>query len=542
MPNSVTSAGITFSTQAELVTYFINALQQIFGSQINLFSDTPDGQLVNLIIQLILDQQDWTMQGTSSFDPDLAIGVLLDQRVAINGIQRQGGTYTTVYVNVTSSSSVNLYGLDQTVQPVYTLSDNVGNQWQLIATQLGIGPTVSSLLFQASVPGATIPTPNSITTQVTVVLGVTQVNNPASYATLGINEESDVALKLRRSESTSIPSTGFYQGLRAALLNINGITTALVHENDSSGTDTFSTPGHSIWVIVGGTVSLPLSVAWNSTTTYQYGNIASYSGVNYISVQNNNTGNTPSGVSTFWSIYNPIAQAIYAYRNAGCGMKGATSYNIVQYDGTAFPVYWDTVSSENLFIKFNVVSLNAINYCVQNSLSSIIANPPIVTPPNMSAIILALESIVYSPYQEATTNQVASVVFAADSNTFASSFGLSASSGGSFTNTLLPTSLNYQFIPVPIVLPIMLSCPSGSAVMNASGVVTTVNVTVANSGTIQFAPLGGYGVALSTPYVVSGSGTVTTGGLYTAPSSGSGTDTLTFTDSLGNTATATITY
>jgi hypothetical protein len=53
------------------------------------------------------------------FDPDNAVGVVLDQRVAINGIQRQAGTYTVTPITVVTSQSVNLYGLDQDVQPVY---------------------------------------------------------------------------------------------------------------------------------------------------------------------------------------------------------------------------------------------------------------------------------------------------------------------------------------------------------------------------------------------------------------------------------------
>lgn len=362
MPNLLDATGLTTATRSELISNFTSAMQAIYGNDINLASDTPDGQLMNLFVQMILDVQDLLMQIYNTFDPDNAIGKILDQRVAINGIQRQAGTYTITPITVVTTQSVNLYGLDQTEQQVYTVSDNAGNLWQLQSTVLGTGVGTFSYNFQAAVPGAQLTIPNTITVQVTIVLGVASVNNPTTYTTLGINEENDAALKIRRQRSVSLASQGYLAGLLAALENINGVTSAFVYENLTNSTDSDGVPGHSIWVIVAG-----------------------------------------SGAAE------EIAQAIYTKRNAGCGMYGDQSYDITQVDGTLFPVFWDNVVAENLFIAFTATSING------------------TTSPSVASIREQLPSIfVPKVYQEVNINGLATLVQTIDSNTLVTNAGFSS--------------------------------------------------------------------------------------------------------------------
>jgi uncharacterized phage protein gp47/JayE len=409
MPNSLTAQGLTLNTQAELVQLYTTAFQNIYGTDINLGPETPDGQLMMIFIQSVLDVQDLLMQVYNSFDPDNAVGVVLDQRVALNGIVRKSGTFTTTDITLVLSQSVNLYGVDQTVNPVYTVSDNAGNQWELLTTQLGTGPGSEVFLFQAATPGALTTTPNTITVPVTVVLGVTSINNPTTYATLGTNEESDAALKIRRQMSVSIPSQSFYNGLLAALENIDGVTFASIVENDTGTTNVDGVPGHSIWVIVAGT-----------------GAAAS------------------------------IANAIYTKRSAGCGIynsgdSGAQSYSITQLDGSVFVVYWDTVIPENLFIKFTTTSLNGS------------------TPPNIAAIRSGLPtSFVPGVNAQVNINELSSLVQGIDPNTLVTLAGFSTTYNGTYTNTLSPTNANYQFAvssPNIIILPMQVS-PSAATVVH----------------------------------------------------------------------------
>ena len=400
MPNSLSATGLVTATQAELVTQLTLAFQNIYGADVNLDADTPDGQLMMIFIQAYLDVLDLITEVYSSMDPDNAIGVTLDQRVALNGIQRQAGTYTITPISIVMGQANNLYGLDQSAQQIYTVADNAGNQWQLVTTQHFGAPGTYVCNFQAATPGANLTIPNTITVPVTIVIGVLSINNPTTYTTLGLNEETDVALKNRRRRSVALASQGYLAGLLAALQNITGVTSAFVYENNTASTNTDGVPSHSIWAIVAG---------------------------------------SPAAAD--------VANAIYNKRNAGAGMYGATSYNITQVDGSIFTVNWDYVAPQNLFIKFNVSPLDGVTpvniAAIKTALSSTF-NPGV--------------------YSQVNINEIAEFVQGIDPNalvTFPSgTAGFSTTATGPWTYTLRPTAKNLQFV-VPnsdvIILPMRLT-------------------------------------------------------------------------------------
>lgn len=395
MPNSLTATGITTATQPELVTNLTAQYQVIYGADIDLDSDTPDGQTINNFAQVAADEGDLLTQIYNMFDPDNAIGVVLDQRVAINGIQRLGGTFTVTNITLVTSGALTLYGLDQTAQPVYTVADNANNQWQLQSTQIVNAAGTYIFSFQAANVGAVITIPNTINVPVTIVLGVVSVNNPAIYTTLGTNQETDAALKIRRQKSVSLPSQGYLAGLLAALENTPGVTFAFIEENTTSTTNGDGVPGHSIWVIVAGTATAA-----------------------------------------------SIANAIYVKRNAGCGMFGSVTFTITQVDGSPFIIRWDTVIPEPLFIKFTATSLNGTT---PPNIAGIVAGLPTIFVPGV--------------FGEVNINELATFVQQIDPNTLVTNAGFSISSVGSYTNTLVPAAKTNQFAistPNIIVLPMLL--------------------------------------------------------------------------------------
>lgn len=557
MPNILDADGLQTKTQAELLSEFTTDLQNIYGSDINLDSDTPDGQWVNIMIQSILDLEDLLTQIYNSFDPDNAIGVVLDQRVAINGIQRQAGTYSVTNITLVLTQSVNLYGLDQSAQPVYTVSDNAGNNWQLQTTQLGVGAGTVVYSFQAATPGANLTIPNTITVPVTIVLGVQSINNPTAATSIGLNEESDATLRIRRQQSVSLASQGYLAGLLAALENINGVTSAFVYENNTDATNSDGVPSHSIWVIVAGTASSA-----------------------------------------------DIANAIYTKRNAGCGMYGGTSYVITQVDGTLFVVSWDQVAAQNLFISFTATSIDGVN---QPNIAAIRAGIPSSFVPSVNAEVnintLATQVQVIDPntlvtnagfstaltqiltlsgvpasgvfkirYNGVLSNTInwndsaatiqttlrlvtglgaclvtgslasqtlnialgvtsALSLLTVENNTLATSgpVAITFSYNEGYTNTLSPSSKKNQFAVSSadiIILPMILS---------------PTTATVPRTTTKQFNGYGGYGTLVYSMQSNPSGGSINSStGLYTAGGS-IGTDVAKVTDTMGNTATATIT-
>lgn len=309
MPNSFDENGLQVITQNELVENLTQSFQEIYGEDINVESNSPDGQIINIFAQGLEDFYELLSQVNASFDPDQAIGTVLDQRCAINGIQRKGGTYTYVTIDVTADRSVTLDGLDDVApEQAYTISDNEGNLFVLSATS-SINTGTSQLVFRALNVGNVEVLPNTITTPVTIILGVTSVNNPGGALVQGVNEETDAELRERRKQSVSISNQGYTDGLLAALLNIEDVTSANVYQNRGSSTDADGIPGHSIWVVVRGGDNAEIGAVMDNKV--------------------------PGGV----------------------GMKGNTSVAVPQADGSTATYYFDRPTQELLYATINITPL-----------------------------------------------------------------------------------------------------------------------------------------------------------------------------------------
>ncbi len=312
---AVTTTGIVIPTRAQIRDAILNGttdypgLYQIYGADINVGPNSPDGQMVEIIVQAIVDMYELMAQVYSSFDPDVSIGRILDQRAAINGVVRRGATYTLQTVSVTVSQALTLPGLDTAPLSPFTVADSAGNQFQLVTTYSFGAAGTQALVFQAAQLGPVETVIGTITQIVTTTLGVASVNNGVAASSVGIAEEPDSQLRIRRSNSVSLPSRGYLEGLIGALLDVDGVTDVEVLENDTNSTDGDGIPGHTIWCIVAGGAEAD------------------------------------------------IGEAIYKKRNAGCGMKGDESVLVPQVDGTTFEVKFDRPTPEDLWISFDVAAI-----------------------------------------------------------------------------------------------------------------------------------------------------------------------------------------
>jgi hypothetical protein len=304
MPNTIDENGLTLKTRAEIISEILNGgdgfpgLYAIYGADINVDPNSPDGQLVNLIAQLAVDNQELLQLIYDSFDPDQAAGINLDLRCAINGVTRQGATYSTAAVSVIVDRALTLDGLDTEPNNPFTVADGAGNQFVLIAAHTFSGAGVTPLLFRAAELGPIVVLANTIQRVISVTLGVTGCINTAP-GTTGAAEESDYTLRVRRSNSTALGSKGFLAGLYAALGQISGVTSVSIQED---------IPNHTIWCVVAG------------------GDDAD------------------------------IADAIYIKRSFGVAMLGTEIVEITQVDGSAFFVKFDRPTLQDVWISFDAVA------------------------------------------------------------------------------------------------------------------------------------------------------------------------------------------
>lgn len=384
MGDSLDTTGLQVKTVTDLVNDITTSMQSIYGSDINVASNSPDGQLINIFAQAAEDQRQLLVQVYNSFTVANAYGTILDARVAMIGMTRQQGTYTVTNVTLTATQSVTLTGLDALIAnpnaQVFTVADNAGNQFQLVTTTpISAGTTV--LAFQAASLGQIETTLNTITNFVTQVLGVTSANNPTVATTVGLNEETDAQLKVRFGRSFSLPATGPSDSISGMILNTPGVRDASVIENNSGSTDGNGTVAHSIWTIVNG-------------------------------------GSAPL-----------IGAAIYAKKMPGCGMRGSQSTIITRPNGTTFTAVWDNALSQPLYIKFSILWRGAValdNATIGSSLAALLTYK-LNQPPNIGDVVTAMLAIA----------PTAVVIFSSNQGV--------SSDGVTYSSVITPTSPQYYF-------------------------------------------------------------------------------------------------
>ncbi len=244
--------------RADLITKF----QQIYGTDINLEQNSPDGQWLNILAQEKKDILDLFTQYYNNLDVDRVVGIPQQILYKLNGLTINAYTYSYVYVDVTTTQALNLNGIsideeNNADATGYTVSDSNGNRW--ILTTGTSDNTVSltagvnqNLRFRAADLGSVTALPNTITIMETIIAGVTGVNNPANNHITGATGESDAEFRIRRNRSVTVASQGFADSIEAQLLNTENVTQAKVYQNRTDETDDNGIPPHAVWVICEG--------------------------------------------------------------------------------------------------------------------------------------------------------------------------------------------------------------------------------------------------------------------------------------------------
>lgn len=302
--NQLDVLGLHVKTVNDVIDELTVGMQNIYGTDINIDPSSPDGQLINIFAQAIGDMLELLVATYNSFNPEAAYGAILDHRCAINGLVRKGATYTYVDVTVTVTEGVNLQGLDgDSEAAAFTVADDAGNQFYLDESYTFSVAGSAALSFRAKDIGAVLITNNTITNQVTIVAGVSTINNAGGVTTQGIDGESDADLRIRRLKSFMLQGIGAQDSLQAALLAADSVTDALVVENNTAGS-VGSIPSHSIWAIVE-----------NGTDA-------------------------------------DIGQIIYEKRPMGCGVYGAVTYNVSRPNSQTFAAKFSRPLYTPLKIRF----------------------------------------------------------------------------------------------------------------------------------------------------------------------------------------------
>lgn len=300
MPDIINGEGLVVKSLNEIIEEIETGLRAIYGPDIVLDPDTPDGQLVQIFAQAAADIRQVILDINAFFDPDQAIGTALDQRVALNGITRRPGTRSRVVIEITTDRAVTLEAGE------FFVKDDAGTRWVLDADAVIAAAGTSEHYFSAVEIGATLATPNTITTAETIVAGVVSVTNPYSMYLQGQDEESDEELRERRKRSVTGSAMGYLDAIESKILELDDVSAAVVYENSTTVTDSSGTPAHTIWTVVDG-------------------------------------GDDED-----------IADVIFKNRPLGCGMRGDEEVVIPRHPGPDAVIKFDRPIAEDLYIRFTL--------------------------------------------------------------------------------------------------------------------------------------------------------------------------------------------
>jgi len=240
----ITNTGITIQTFDDIFEELVDGYKGIYGTDINLAQESPDGQRVAIEAKARLDMQAYALALYNSFDPDLATGLSIEKIGKLSGIYRRPATRSQVDLTITADRTIALAS-------GYQVQDTLGQIWETTSDIILVSGANTVTVFSQTF-GAVTASAGTITEPVDVEIGIVSVTN-ASDATVGVAEETDVKFRQKRASSLELPAQSTLGSILSNILAVANVTDAVAYEND---TDTYNATtdinAHTIWIVVEG--------------------------------------------------------------------------------------------------------------------------------------------------------------------------------------------------------------------------------------------------------------------------------------------------
>lgn len=260
MTTELTATGFTRDGLDVTLANLQAAAKSIFGADINVDPDSPDGQLLGIFAGAKSDLDQLLEAIYNNFNPNNATGLGLSRLVQLNGIRRIPGGY--------SVDNVTFTGIENTVISAGYLVGNPNTQHQFeTQADATIGANgMVTVPVKCTIMGAVSIEVGTITKLVNAQYGVTSVTN-LGVGSEGREEETDAELRLRRAKSVAVASQGLVDSVLSGLLANQNIKLATVSENRTDAEDSNGLPPHSICAVVkGDTDDAVAQILWNTVS------------------------------------------------------------------------------------------------------------------------------------------------------------------------------------------------------------------------------------------------------------------------------------
>ncbi|WP_109078483.1 baseplate J/gp47 family protein [Aggregatibacter kilianii] len=237
--------GIQIERLNDIITRFEEGFRQIYGQNIDLSPDTPDGQMVGLLSQIKMDIEELAENIYRQLDPDVATGAWLEQRVAYAGLMRRAASYSYLRsVVLTGEPLTQLYA-------GIVVSDPHKVRWVLNANVQLDSNGSARADFRSEELGAFNLAKNTNLTIETVTLGLNAATT-LENAEIGVEEETDQQLRERFFISRTKNAQNSADAIQSKIAALPDVKQVKVLENNTKQRDKNGVEPHSLNVIVDG--------------------------------------------------------------------------------------------------------------------------------------------------------------------------------------------------------------------------------------------------------------------------------------------------
>jgi uncharacterized phage protein gp47/JayE len=255
MPALLDDTGLTIETLQEIKDGIAAQLRSTISETLDVSDEAPLGQVIGVVASAARQCQELAEASYNARDPDTAEGFALVGLAALTGVVPEPATYS--YVPCTANLDAGVYAIGSLVAHV------AGDATKRFANATEItsaGGNNPGVRFTAESTGPVEVSNATLTVIAEAVAGWNSITNTAGTSGvggfLGALAETSAALRLRRVEELSRAGSTTVDAIRADLLAVEGVTDAVVIENDTDAVDGDGLPAHSIACVVrGGTAA-----------------------------------------------------------------------------------------------------------------------------------------------------------------------------------------------------------------------------------------------------------------------------------------------
>ena len=278
----IASTGVIIPDTSTLREQVENEFRDVFGQEIDLSPETPQGALVTMEVE----NRDAIVRNNAELanqiNPDIAGGIFLDAIWALMGGQRLSATHSFL-------TNVEFAGVPQTLIPKGSLAETqAGDAFETTSVLIIGNDGVTKGDMRSVETGPVGCRAGELVRVASSVLGWETVNNPTD-AVLGRVAESDIRTRRRRRNTLAKNTVSVGEAITSALYDIEGVESLSYRENYTDADqviDGVPLVKHSIYVCVDGGPREEIAVALLRTKTVG----AAYNGSETVEVTEPSSG------------------------------------------------------------------------------------------------------------------------------------------------------------------------------------------------------------------------------------------------------------